>query len=322
MADLFTTEFFTTCRQRLAERGLMCSWVQAYSMRERDFKTILNTFQSVFPHVSLWESMPGGDYFLIGSEDELALQHQALQARLGRRNLESDFARIGVGDATNLVCSLVMQSPQIDQFVQGADINTDDNAVLEFSAPKGMYQGLVGGSGIFGLESIDNIRFKNPPPGVGADESLQLAWKARQAALRAQNRMGQGQYDRALAELVQARRFNASDMELRRLFGEVGEKIADQYLVRQDFQGALELYRRLIAFYPDKGRIYAQMGGVLERLNRSDEALQAYEAAVERTPNLSVAYLNIARLYMAKESWLNNIPLCLSRRNRPIVPWG
>ena len=24
----------------------------------------------------------------------------------------------------------------------------------------------------------------------------------------------------------------------------------------------------------------------------------------------------------AKESWLNNIPLCLSRRNRPIVPWG
>ena len=23
-----------------------------------------------------------------------------------------------------------------------------------------------------------------------------------------------------------------------------------------------------------------------------------------------------------KESWLNNIPLCLSRRNRPIVPWG
>ena len=27
-------------------------------------------------------------------------------------------------------------------------------------------------------------------------------------------------------------------------------------------------------------------------------------------------------LYAAKESWLNNIPLCLSRRNRPIVPWG
>ena len=26
--------------------------------------------------------------------------------------------------------------------------------------------------------------------------------------------------------------------------------------------------------------------------------------------------------YGAKESWLNNIPLCLSRRNRPIVPWG
>ena len=29
-----------------------------------------------------------------------------------------------------------------------------------------------------------------------------------------------------------------------------------------------------------------------------------------------------AARYPLKESWLNNIPLCLSRRNRPIVPWG
>ena len=33
--------------------------------------------------------------------------------------------------------------------------------------------------------------------------------------------------------------------------------------------------------------------------------------------------LDLVALYIdGKESWLNNIPLCLSRRNRPIVPWG
>ena len=31
---------------------------------------------------------------------------------------------------------------------------------------------------------------------------------------------------------------------------------------------------------------------------------------------------NLSAVPGFKESWLNNIPLCLSRRNRPIVPWG
>ncbi|NKB69614.1 MAG: tetratricopeptide repeat protein [Candidatus Latescibacteria bacterium] len=310
MADLFTTEFFSACRQQLAEGGVMCSWVQAYSMREEDFKTILNTFQRVFPHASLWESIPGGDYFLVGSNDEIAFHPSSMKARVEQRQLESDFVRIGVGDALNLACSLVMQSGQIDQFVQGADINTDDNAILEFSAPKGMYQGAVGGHGIFGLESLESIRLKSPPPGPQADELLQAAWKARQAALRAQKWVKQEQYDQALTDLVQARQLNEADRELHRLFGEVGQKIADQFMARQDFQGALDMYRRIVAFYPERGIFYVQMGDVLEKLNRSEEALGAYHEAVLRNPGLGAAYLNMARLYSADRMFEQAAKVC------------
>ena len=52
MADLFTVEFFQACRTKLAPGGIMCSWVQAYSMMSEDFRTIVNTFAQVFPHVS------------------------------------------------------------------------------------------------------------------------------------------------------------------------------------------------------------------------------------------------------------------------------
>ena len=41
-----------------------------------------------------------------------------------------------------------------------------------------------------------------------------------------------------------------------------------------------------------------------------------------RLVNLPQADSTAQALRGLKESWLNNIPLCLSRRNRPIVPWG
>ncbi|MDA0337395.1 MAG: fused MFS/spermidine synthase, partial [bacterium] len=158
MADLFTVEFFEACRTKLAADGIMCSWVQAYSMATEDFRTIVNTFVHVFPHVSLWESVPGGDYFLIGSQSPVPLSLQQLSARVEDRQLQTDLGRIGVGTAAQILSSFVAADADVRRFAAGAGLNTDDNATLEFSAPYGLAKGLIGGTGLFGPQDLDPYR--------------------------------------------------------------------------------------------------------------------------------------------------------------------
>src|SRR5687767_15317938 len=44
---------------------------RSYSTSTRDFKAVIATFRSVFPHVTFWRSTRGTDYLLIGSEHAL-----------------------------------------------------------------------------------------------------------------------------------------------------------------------------------------------------------------------------------------------------------
>ena len=51
---LFTHEFYTLVHQRLAADGVFMQWLPFHSLSEADYKSILRTFQSVFPHATLW----------------------------------------------------------------------------------------------------------------------------------------------------------------------------------------------------------------------------------------------------------------------------
>ena len=52
----------------------MAQWLQTYSMSVEDVKTVLHTFQTIFPHVSVWVPMRG-DLILIGTNEPQALDY-------------------------------------------------------------------------------------------------------------------------------------------------------------------------------------------------------------------------------------------------------
>ncbi len=51
---LFTHEFYESARARLTPEGVFFQWLPFHSMTEADFQMILRTFQSSFPHATLW----------------------------------------------------------------------------------------------------------------------------------------------------------------------------------------------------------------------------------------------------------------------------
>jgi spermidine synthase len=68
---LFTREFYELVAQRLSPDGVFVQWLPFHSLRETDYKTILRTFHTVFPHATLWYT--GGSHtFLVATPQELA----------------------------------------------------------------------------------------------------------------------------------------------------------------------------------------------------------------------------------------------------------
>jgi spermidine synthase len=141
MANLFTREFFDLAKGRLRKGGVMCQWVHAYSMSSIDFKTIVRTFHAVFPNAALWEASFGNDYLLIGSPQDLNIDSRMLIDRLGDERMKVHMERMHIRDPAAFLNKLILTREAIAPYAKGSPLHTDDNALLEYSAPKALLQG-------------------------------------------------------------------------------------------------------------------------------------------------------------------------------------
>ncbi len=78
---LFTREFYESAQARMTPTGVFFQWLPFHSMTEADFKTILRTFQTVFPHATLWYT--GSSHSLMMGT-ATPFDRQALEAVLDR----------------------------------------------------------------------------------------------------------------------------------------------------------------------------------------------------------------------------------------------
>jgi Flp pilus assembly protein TadD len=141
-SSLFTRDFFTHARDRLRPGGVFGQWLQLYSLSPELLRTVVATFQSVFPHTLVFQTVHE-DTLLVGSVTPLSLDLAELGERMAAPPVAADLARIGIRDATQLLGWLLLDTGDVRRFVRGAEINTDDNARLEFAAPRALYEDSV-----------------------------------------------------------------------------------------------------------------------------------------------------------------------------------
>jgi spermidine synthase len=140
IATLFTVEFLEQARARLTSDGVMAQWVQGYAMAPEDLQMIAATFQTVFPHASLWMPLPG-DFLLVGTFGPQLVDLGRIRDRLTRSaGLRQDFARSGLATAEAIFKVFALDEQDLVRLGKGATLNTDDLLPLEFSAPRNLYR--------------------------------------------------------------------------------------------------------------------------------------------------------------------------------------
>jgi spermidine synthase len=138
VAALFTREFLQAARSRLAPGGILCQWAHTYNITDRDLRSIVATFTSVFPNGTMW-LMGDGDLLLVASNDADHLDLGNLARHWDRPGVAADLRAVAAYEPFALLSSYVGGPDELRRYAAGAPLQSDDAMALEFSAPRAQY---------------------------------------------------------------------------------------------------------------------------------------------------------------------------------------
>lgn len=150
IGSLYTTEFFNECKQKLRRNGMMVQWFHSYEVDDETFKMVVRSFQSAFPHVTLWQSLVA-DVVLIGSNEALSLDYQQLQAKINMPAIKEDLRRILVKDIPTLLSLQMLSEQAVANYGDVGPLNTENLPLLEYWAPRAFFVN----KGVTGLNRYD-----------------------------------------------------------------------------------------------------------------------------------------------------------------------
>jgi len=137
-SNLFTEDFFRMARTRVRPGGIFSQWVQNYYLPPDDMRSIIAAFQASFPEVLLFETFDGVDMLLMGSQEPLDLNLEKLDRGMRELQVRLDMGRAKINRPLDIVGLFRLGTTEVANMVEGATRNTDDNAKVEFSAPKAL----------------------------------------------------------------------------------------------------------------------------------------------------------------------------------------
>jgi spermidine synthase len=134
--NLYSSEFYHLCKERLSEHGVMAQWAPMHVLSPPEYRMLIASFVSVFPHTSFW--FLGTEGVLIGTMDSLRIDIAALQRKISAAGPAADLARISLTDPGRLLSCFLMDEQNVRSYVRNIPVIRDDLPCLEFSAPRNL----------------------------------------------------------------------------------------------------------------------------------------------------------------------------------------
>ena len=272
---LFTVNFFELLKKRLNPGGVACIWVHT-NMSPDSFKSIVRSFSEEFPFVSMWESIAGDDYLLIGSEEEYGLSYEKARKYLSDETVGRDLHRIGINNVPDLLSLMIMSRKKLLEFSASAPLHTDDNSLLEFNAPEYVYKDeravLVRQLTPFIEMEPGFVNFSETDGDIREKVMAKLL-KLQRSESQIEDIKKKAELERLLDQAVEA--FNVGDIS-----------------------GALQSYQKILILDPEHVMTYYNMGNIFLELKLTDQAESAYQSALQVNPFYVFGSIGLARLHV------------------------
>ncbi len=166
--SLYTREHFDQIRSRLDTNGIFAQWLPLYQLTPKEFEIIAATISSVFEQVTIWRS----DFS--GSKSSIALIGQKTTAALDESTVNNSISKVIDKDLSDIEAGNHMAGLfyignllSLKDVLDTSPINTDDQRLIEFSAPISAQLANAGNQSFIVGNALDELLstiYTNMPP--------------------------------------------------------------------------------------------------------------------------------------------------------------
>jgi len=131
--NLYSREFYQLAAKRLNKDGLMMQWLPLHLVGPDDAKSILKTFQEVYPNTSIWNSFLTRIVLLVGSKEEIAIDKIRFEELMRIPEIQNSAQQIGINTFLDFTDFFLTDAKKVNSLMGKADLITDNRPLLEFS---------------------------------------------------------------------------------------------------------------------------------------------------------------------------------------------
>ena len=275
---LYTRQFFELLRDRLNEGGIAVEWLPLHGLSEREFRSVVATFASVFPQMTLWASVGYETYGQVGyaklvgqrGSAPMSLDLARMDAGLRQPKVQHDLARYGMGTLTEILDQFVAGPARIREWTAGCPIHEDDRPFLGYVTELSQGSAMTPDR-LLAVREMPNAYFSQPlARGSRLEADIHRAFDAQGFVIAGQ--------------LEAAQSLNPS-----------GEKIS-RYV--EQTRTSLGYYQALSNRYPNDSERQFEAATQLLALGHADVAESVFAEAIRRHPGSFRLRLNQGLLWL------------------------
>ncbi len=287
-SSIYSRDFYEMCRDILTEDGVMSQWVPLHRVPLAEFKTILRTFQDVFPETTVWYKYTPDFLILAGTKKPQTIDFRDWIARAQDAAVDGDLAKDDL-DAWSLLDSYLMGPEAVREFVGDGRLHTDDRPVLEFFGANlgGMMTTQVANiqamarrrESVFPL--LRNFAGRTEQDYVRAE--LARYFDATEKLIEGQAILASGNYDQAAALYRLAGQLNSDDPTIRYHIQETTDLVISELDT-----GIIAMEREIkdrLRSNPNDTEALMNLALVYRNANRLDEAIHQFERGLDVEPD-------------------------------------
>lgn len=129
---LYSQEFYQLVKDRLKPGGVFCQWA-LIPLPADAIKVVLNTFRSVFPHMSVWVIHGSSQFLMLGTPERLNIDYADLSHKLAPLYDKADLTDFGIDSPEKFLSFFTLGEDGAAKMLEGFDkISTDDLPYAQF----------------------------------------------------------------------------------------------------------------------------------------------------------------------------------------------
>lgn len=304
VGNLFTKEFFELCRAHLGDNGVLCQWIQGYSVSKSSLRSILATLAEVFPSVDIWVG-EWSDLLVTASARETPISVAALEAAFADPRVGASLRRAGIGDVPTLLSHHMLDADAVRLFSQGARLHTDDNRLVEFGEPRSLAEGTATSQSGDVLAWETDVRARiGLATDPDFDARLARAVEARRTEMEGRAKEASGRGGEAIEMLRNAATSNPEDFAIRRNLARLHVRAGVEFARKNDFANASIQLQDAIAADPENPEAAGNFGLLAMLGGADEEALRWTKRAIELDPENETYLTQLADAHRRAGRWI------------------